>query len=238
VLLPTQQIKKILALAISRSQIYNYEYDLDISIRFCYPNFGCHYTSAIAHQLSSKIKKTPLEIAQIIFSELPLISPENFKLAIAITNEGMINFTLTEAYIRECLEVIQVSDLSLNFTPTPQNFPMYTHTQYAYARSCSLLRLAKLSSVKSPEIKTSLPIPELALWLIAIAETIYPLNNLNNQPNPNTIKQCQNLTVKFLEYSDRTVISNISEWQIQLIQITQKLLYILASGYINLPEYL
>jgi arginyl-tRNA synthetase len=237
VLLPTQQIKKILALAISRSQIYNYKYDLDISVRFCYPNFGCHYTSAIAYQLSPKIKKTPLEIAQTIYSELPL----NSKLAIAIAGDGMINFTLTETYIRECLAVIDISDMSLNFQPQPQYFSMSTYTQYAYARCCSLLRFAELNPVKSQKIKTELlnseSTPELALWSIAIAEYIYQSHNQSNQ---NTIKHCQNLTVKFLEYSDRNVNVNISnsEFHIQLIQITKKLLYILASGYINLPEYL
>jgi arginyl-tRNA synthetase len=229
--LPIQLITNILSSAIAIYPEMSEGDKLVIPIGFCYPNFGCHYTSAIAYQLSPKIKKTPLEIAQIIYSELPL----NSKLAIAIAVDGMINFTLSETYIRECLEAIEISDLSLDFTPKLQNFPTYTHTQYAYARSCSLLRLAELSPIKSQRINTALlnpeSMPELALWSIAIAETI-------NQSNQNTIKQCQNLTIKFLEYSDRTVISDISELQIQLIQIAKKLLYILASGYINLPEYL
>jgi len=229
--LPIQLITDILASAIA---IYPEMSEVDklvIPIGFCYPNFGCHYTSAIAYQLSSKLTKSPLEIAQIIYSELPLSS----KLAIAITDDGMINFTLNEAYIRECLEAIEIGDLSLNCTPKSQNFPRYTHTQYAYARACSLLRLVQSSPIKSQGIKTSISMPELALWLIAIAENIHQSNNLSNR---SMIKHCQNLTVKFLEYSDRTVLSDISELQIHLIQITKKLLYILASGYINLPEYL
>jgi hypothetical protein len=59
-------------------------HEYKFSLRFCDRNYKCHYTSAIAHQFSSKIHKSPLEIAQIIFSELPVTSPVNSKLSIAI----------------------------------------------------------------------------------------------------------------------------------------------------------
>jgi hypothetical protein len=226
-LLPTLQIKKILGLGIKQSQIYNDEYKF--SLRFCDRNYNCHYTSAIAHQFSSKIHKSPLEIAQIIFSELPVTSPVNSKLAIALTPEGIFNFTLTDTYISECLHNIKISDLALNFIPQPQNFPQYTHTQYVYSRCCALLRLAELVELK-PQIRLG---EFLNLNLIAIAESLQPNNQLISSQ---AIKQCQKLTVNFLEYSDRTAIMEVLN--VQLIQITKKLIYTLASGYIDLPEYL
>lgn len=241
-LLPTQLIKNILALAIDRifrdtnnldQHLDRYLDPLDISLKFCYPSYGCYYTSPIAHQLSSKISKPPLEIAQIIYSELPL----SFKLAIAITNDGMFNFTLTETYIQECLNWILTADLTLNFIPHFQNFPTFTHTQYAYARCCSLLRLSK-----SIEAKPNLHLPELAQVstqtlvanLIAIAESLTPLSS--QLSSPQVIKQCQNLTAIFLELSDRFTISEV--FDLQLMQIVKKVIYIMASGYINLSEYL
>lgn len=218
-LLPTQEIKKIVGLGVKHSQIYKDEYKF--SLRFCDRSYEHHYTSAIAHQLSSKIQKSPLEIAQIIYSELPV----NSKLAIALTPEGIFNFTLTDTYISECLHNIEISDLALNFIPQLQNFPQYTHTQYAYSRCCALLRLAESVDIK-PQIR-------LSVNLIAIAESLHPDNQLNSSQ---AIKQCQKLTANFLEYCDRTAIMEVLN--VQVIQIAKKLIYTLASGYIDLPEYL
>lgn len=239
--LPNQLIAKTLEVAILGSSLYNYEnyenYKLDVSVRFCYPNYGCDYTSAIAHLLSSKISKSPLEIAQLIYSEISVDSSVGSKFAIAITTEGMFNFTLTESYIQECLLWIVTADLALNFTPNAQNFPTYTHTQYAYARCCSLLRLSTISvpNLSAPNLYPSelarASTRSLSLNLIAIAESLIPSSS---QSSDRVIKYCQQLTAKFLE-CDRLVIS---EFNLQLIQITKKVLYILASGYINLSEYL
>jgi arginyl-tRNA synthetase len=222
-LLPNLQIKKILGLGIKHSRIYNEEYKF--SLRFCDRSYECHYTSAIAHQLSSKIQKLPLEIAQIIYGEIPT----NSKFAIALTLEGIFNFTLTDTYISECLHNIEISDLALNFIPQPQDFPQYTYTQYVYSRCCALLRLAELVELK-PQSRLG---EFLSVNLIAIAESLQPNSQLTSSQ---VIKQCQKLTVNFLEYSDRTAIMEVLN--VQVIKITKKLIYTLASGYIDLPEYL
>jgi len=220
--LPTKFIQNILESVTFQiyNQIHNLD-DLNISIRFCHPNYGCDYTSAIAYQLSSKLAKTPTEIAQTLYQSISTTE----QLVITITDRGMINFKLTETYIQTCLDHIAIADLSLNYLPQPQNFPLFTHTQYAYARCCSLLRM-----VESVNIRAAIVSPELALTLIDIAE------NLDKLSEPQVIKCCQNLTLKFLELSDRS--SNSQVLSTSILKITQKLIYTLASGYINLSEYL
>ena len=216
--LPTKFIQNILESVTFQiyNQIHNLD-DLNISIRFCHPNYGCDYTSAIAYQLSSKLAKTPTEIAQTLYQSISTTE----QLVITITDRGMINFKLTETYIQTCLDHIAIADLALNYQPQPQNFPLFTHTQYAYARCCSLLRQS---------IESKILTPELALPLIDIAE------NLNQLSEPQVIKHYQNLTLKFLELSDRS--SNSQVLSTSILKIIQKLIYTLASSYINLPEYL
>ncbi|AFY72604.1 hypothetical protein Syn7502_00444 [Synechococcus sp. PCC 7502] len=222
-LFPTEQIRQILTLGLA--QIDNYEREL-IPVRFCYPDYDCHYTSAIAHHVSSKLQKSPLEIAQTLQQSIFLNYQLNSQLRIAVTDQGMLNFTLTDSYIQACLEQLADADLRLNYTPNFQNFPQFTYTQYAYARCCSLLRLASTY----PHIFAPIGSISLGLNLIAIAET------LTNLSHPQAIKLSQQLTSLFCEASDRSDLSK--SLSILSLQVTQKLLHTLASGYINLPEYL
>jgi len=217
--LPIKLIKNILESATVEgySQVYNLDLS-DLSIRFCYPQYDCDYTSAIAHQLSSKLAKTPVEIAQTLGqSNIPISD----QLVITVTDNAMLNFKLTETYIQACMHQLAIADLSLSYIPQPQKFPSYTHTQYAYARCCSLLHQS---------IESKVLIPELALPLIDIAE------NLDQLSEPQVIKHCQNLTINFLELNDRS--SNSQVLSTSILKIIQKLIYTLASSYINLPEYL
>jgi arginyl-tRNA synthetase len=212
---------------------------LSIPLKFCHPRYECDYTSALPYELSSYLEKPPHEIAQILYSHIPS-HPE---LAIAITAEGMFNFTLAPTYIQECLEALLIKDLDLGFMPTPYNFPLYTHTQYAYARCCAILRLAEERSILKLANGYTKKSKSLQINLLAIAESLpqLPSSSSNSQIiSSQIIRQCQHLTTLFLEFYNHTPTLEIINEASHLLSIhgTKKLIYTLAAGYIVLPSYL
>ncbi len=242
--LPASLIKTIIQAAIAQ---YDLSADPDLAqVTFCYPKYNVHYTCSVAFALSQKSSKTALEIAELLHKTL---SDRYSELTVTVGNLGVLNFCLTPIYLAECLEQLLENLESGDFLASPhdrnhssdlQTFTGYTYVQYAYARCGSLLRLLERS--QSPELLLLKPLitdQELALTLniLAIAEGLD-----SNLAQKTAIKAVQNLAAEFIRFSDRTsIISAKSEILLShrlLIKISQRLILLLASDYIDLPECL
>jgi arginyl-tRNA synthetase len=261
---PTNGIQIAIAIAISS------EYGLvldprEITLEICYPKYGGHYSSAIALAISHRLGIEAIQIAKKIREKCS--QPEIVaQWQIRSSAKGLLDIHLNEGYLSKSLDTLiswrldeeafeinvehcplwQKREISINpahQTPEPMQ-------QYAYARSCTLIRLMKENSPLTATISKIEPIePEevsLLLQNLAIADYLENENILlsTRQISKQIIRQklSRSLAEAFLQFYDRCRVFGVDPDVVQrrslLIRITQKFLVAIAPPEVNYTIYL
>jgi arginyl-tRNA synthetase len=220
-----------------------------------------HYTSPIALSLADQLGRSPLEIARVIERVMVELSSDRF--SVAVGGEGWLNFRLSDRLIADNLRALyQAIDRNEIVIPIPnlaQNFPGYTYVQYAYARCCALLCLARerelIGDLHNPNwqfldpagglyLRESAEV-KLVLCLVAIADEVAQGVKGSILPKLDrdvAIKFSKNLAANFLHFYDECRIvsmdCNLGVARIGLVATTQKVITYLASELIVLAEAL
>ncbi|WP_162139238.1 DALR anticodon-binding domain-containing protein [Pseudanabaena sp. PCC 6802] len=211
-----------------------------------------HYTSPIALSLAHQVGRSSLEIARDIDRGMEKLSCDRF--STAVEGEGWLNFRLSDRLIAESLYALSqtLKENEIATPDQPQNFPGYTYVQYAYARCCALLRLARQLELMGDwhDFSWQLLDPTGNLYLRESVEMRLALclvdfekrSKLDELERKRAIKLSKNLAANFLDFYDTCRIASaardLSEARMGLVATTQKVIAYLASGLIFLPEFL
>lgn len=220
------------------------------------------YTCAIAFSLAHQLGRSPLEVAKTIAEPINELVSDRFLLEVA--GDGLLNFTLRDWYIAESLITLSHAlEIRSEEVPTSGaakstiNFAGYSYVQYAYARSCALLRLAPkvelannlqtfnwqlLDSEGNLYLRTR-PEQSLAFCLLTIADEIVRNSSSSKSIDLSiTIKLGKNLATNFLDfYNSCRILSadrELAQARIGLIATTKKAIAHLVASQICLPESL
>ena len=236
----------------------------EISLEVGYPKYEAHYTSSIALAIANRLNLSPFQIAEAIAltcSQNPEITSQ---WQIQALGKGWLNIILSEQYIAESLLALeqwqiegitnyegfwQKSDISIDFT----NKLLDPIVQYAYARCCALIRLAKLfDGAASPRHQKSgsdfmaqslhLEPAETGLLMQNLAIAAYLESENSASSNKSRTKLSRSLAESFLQFYDHCRIFGVNREvalrRLLLIRITQKLLLAIAPPEINYAMYL
>jgi arginyl-tRNA synthetase len=263
---PSRMIQIAIANAISSTFSSAFEISLspnEISLNICYPKYGAHYTSAIALAIANRLNLSPVQIASAIAktsSQNPEISSQ---WQIQVLGKGWLNIFLSEKYLVESLFALenlpiagfancegfwQKRDISIDSVNKSTDPIM----QYAYARCCALIRLARdnltiheLSNYLPDRFGICLEPIEISLLMqnFAIADYLESLESENSiDRHKSRTKLSRSLAEAFLQFYDRCRIfgvpQEIAVKRLLLIRITQKLLIAIAPPEIDYAMYL
>jgi len=236
----------------------------EISLEVAYPKYKAHYTSTIALAIANRLNLSPFQIAEAISltcSQNPEITSQ---WQIQALSKGWLNIFLSEQYIAEILLALeqwqiegltnyegfwQKSNISIDFT----NKSLDPIIQYAYARCCALIRLAKLfDGAASPRHQKSgsdfmaqplqLEPAEIGLLMQNLTIAAYLESENSVSSNKSRTKLSRSLADTFLHFYDCCRIfgvpREIAVRRLFLIRITQKLLLAIAPPEINYSLYL
>jgi arginyl-tRNA synthetase len=220
------------------------------------------YTCAIAFSLAHQLGRSPLEVAKTIAEPINELVSDRFLLE--VEGDGWLNFTLRDWYIAESLITLSHA-LEIRSDRVPIsgaakstiNFAGYSYVQYAYARSCALLRLVPkvelannlqtlnwqlLDSEGNLYLRTRLE-QSLAFCLLTIADEIVRNSSSSKAIDRSiTIKLSKNLATNFLDfYNSCRILSadrELAQARIGLIATTKKAIAHLVASQICLPESL
>ncbi|MBD2317458.1 DALR anticodon-binding domain-containing protein [Phormidium tenue] len=236
----------------------------EISLEVGYPKYEAHYTSSIALAIANRLNLSPFQIAEAIAltcSQNPEITSQ---WQIQALGKGWLNIILSEQYIAESLLALeqwqikgitnyegfwQKSDISIDFT----NKLLDPIVQYAYARCCALIRLAKLfDGAASPRHQKSgsdfmaqslhLEPAEIGLLMQNLAIAAYLESENSVSSNKSRTRLSRSLAESFLQFYDCCRIFGVDRAiavrRLLLIRITQKLLLAIAPPELNYSMYL
>jgi len=236
----------------------------EISLEVGYPKYAAHYTSSIALAIANRLNLSPLQVAEAIVltcSQNPAITS---KWQIQALGKGWLNIFLSEQYIAESLLALeqwqiegitnyegfwQKSDISIDFT----NKSFDPIVQYAYARCCALIRLAKLfDGAASPRYQKSgsdftlhslqLEPAEISLLMQNLEIAAYLESENSASSNKSRTKLSRSLAESFLQFYDHCRIFGVNREvalrRLLIIRVTQKLLLAIAPPEINYAMYL
>ena len=234
----------------------------EILLEVGYPKYEAHYTSTIALAIANRLNLSPFQIAEAIAltcSQNPAISSQ---WQIQALGKGWLNIFLSEQYIAESLLALeqwqiegitnyegfwQKSNISIDFT----NKSLDPIVQYAYARCCALIRLAKqnnlemnVGAIHELPLHSSLNLEpaEIGLLMQNLAIAAYLENDNSASSNKSRTKLSRSLAESFLQFYDHCRIFGVNREvalrRLLLIRITQKLLLAIAPPEINYAMYL
>jgi arginyl-tRNA synthetase len=232
----------------------------EISLEVGYPKYEAHYTSSIALAIANRLNLSPFQIAEAIALTCSQNPATTSQWLIQALGKGWLNIILSEQYIAESLLALeqwqikgitnyegfwQKSDISIDFT----NKLLDPIVQYAYARCCALIRLAKLSSPRhqksgSDFMAQSLHLEpaEIGLLMQNLAIAAYLESENSASSNKSRTKLSRSLAESFLQFYDHCRIFGVNREvalrRLLLIRITQKLLLAIAPSEINYSMYL
>jgi arginyl-tRNA synthetase len=220
----------------------------EIALEICYPRYDAHYTSAIALAIANRLQRNPAQIADAIAQACSQNLEISSQWKMQALGKGWLNISLSEKYLSESL--FSLDDWQIEGITNCYGFwqkceitliPVDNSTeQYAYARCCALMRLAKV--LNNAWVIHELPLHylepiEISLLMqnFAIAAYLESEHLLNSHKS--RIRLSRSLAEAFLQFYDRCRIfgvpREIAIRRLFLIRVTQKMLIAIASPDIN-----
>ena len=236
----------------------------EISLEVGYPKYEAHYTSSIALAIANRLNLTPFQIAEAIVLTCSQNSEITSQWQIQALGKGWLNIFLSDQCIAESLLALekwqiegitnyegfwQKSNISIDFA----NKSLDPIVQYAYARCCALIRLAKLfEGAASPRLQKlgsdfmvqslQLEPAEISLLMQNLAIADYLEGKISTSSNKSRTKLSRSLAESFLQFYDHCRIFGVNREvalrRLLIIRITQKLLLAIAPPEINYAMYL